>query len=175
VIIDGVTDMSAAISALEDDQIDLVFPIGSLAIGVHSLQIVQKIELIVIDRRPPVPRGGFSSNVVGFQLLPTITGAARDLVNPNLIRVSVTPAVKPTQERSLLLGDHVVPGVPPQPTDPPTETLLFQLPQPPNDPIPLGQYLMRVQIAGAESRLDIDDNRSSPTYLQYLGPTFTLS
>jgi uncharacterized protein DUF4255 len=175
VIIDGVTDMSAAITALKDNQIDLVFPIGSLEIGVHSLQIVQKVELIVINGQPAVPRGGFSSNVVSFQLLPTITAAARDLVNPNLIRVSVTPAVKATQERSLLLGDHVVPSVPPQPTDPPTETLLFQLPQPPTDPIPLGQYLMRVQIAGAESRLDIDDNPSSPTYLQYLGPTFTLS
>ena len=168
VTIDGV---GATITALQDDEIDVVVPIGSLAIGLHSLQVVQPVMLSVIHGQPLQQRGGFSSNVVGFQLLPTITAAARDLINPNQIRVSVTPAVKPTQDRSLLLGDHVVPGVPPQPTDSATTALLFQLPQPPNDPILPGEYLMRVRIDGAESRLQVDSDPNNP---KYIGPTFTV-
>ena len=167
VIIDGV---SATIASLQDDQIDVVVPTGTLAIGLHSLQVVQPVMLTVIRGQPPVQRGGFSSNVVGFQLLPRITGAATR-VGPNTVSVPVLPAVKPTQERSLLLGDHVVPGVPPQPTDPPATNILFQLPQPPNDPILPGQYLMRVRIDGAESRLQVDPNPNNPTYI---GPTFTV-
>jgi hypothetical protein len=52
--------------------------------------------------------------------------------------------------------------------------VLFQLPQPPNEPIPPGSYLLRVRIDGAESRLQVDTNRNSPTYLHYVGPTFTV-
>lgn len=173
VIVDGVTDMSAAITALQDDQIDLTIPVGALAIGIHSLQVVQKVKLIVIDHRPPVPRGAFTSNLTGFQLLPKITGPA-SLASPGVISVPVQPAVKPIQERALLLGDHVVTGVAPQPSDPPANNILFQLPQPPNEPIPPATYLMRVRIDSVESRLAVDDNQSSPTYLQYLGPSFTL-
>jgi Pvc16 N-terminal domain/IPT/TIG domain len=165
VTIDGV---GAMITALQDDQIDVVVPTGSLAIGLHSLQVVQPVMLRVIDGQAPVQRGGFSSNVVGFQLLPRITGPATR-VGPNTVSVPVLPAVKSTQERSLLLGDHGVPGVPPQPSDPPATNILFQLPQPPNDPILPGQYLMRVRIDGAESRLELDPNN-----LTYVRPTFTV-
>jgi hypothetical protein len=45
------------------------------------------------------------------------------------------------------------------------------LPQPPNDPILPGQYLMRVRIDGAESRLQVDPNPNNP---RYIGPTFTV-
>ena len=37
--------------------------------------------------------------------------------------------------------------------------------------LPSGTYLMRVRIDGAESRLQVDLNQNSPTYLQYVGPT----
>src|SRR5262249_20233564 len=157
----------------QNNQIDVVVPIGQLAIGIHSLQVVQNVMLTVIDGQPPVPRGGFSSNAVGFQLLPKITGPATP-GDKGVISVPVQPAVKPTQERSLLLGDLVVPGVPVQPGSPPVSNVLFQLPQPPNAPIPPGTYLLRVRIDGAESRLQVDLNPNSPTYLQYVGPTFTL-
>jgi len=88
VIIDGV---SAVISSLQDQQIDVVVPTGQLAIGMHSLQVVQKVMLTVIDGQPQVPRGGFSSNVVGFQLLPTIPAS---LSGTGVISVPVQPAVK---------------------------------------------------------------------------------
>src|SRR5207302_2311715 len=124
----------------------------------------QKVKLAVIDGRPAVSRGGFASNLASFQLLPKITGPAT-LAGPGIISVPVAPAVKPTQERSLLLGDYLVPGVPPQPSDPPANDILFQLPQPPIDPIPPGTYLTRVRIDNMESRLVVDDDPASATYL----------
>jgi hypothetical protein len=137
------------------------------------LQVVQPLMLTVMDGKPPQPRGGFSSNAVGFQLLPKITGPA-NLGGSGVISVPVQPAVLATQERFLLLGDQVVPGVPPQPGSPPATTIQFRLPQAPNPPLPSGTYLLRVRIGGAESRLQVDLNQNSPTYLQYVGPTFTL-
>jgi hypothetical protein len=91
-----------------------------------------------------------------------------------VISVPVAPAVTARQQRMLLLGDRVVPGVPTQPSDPSTNNVLFQLPQPPNEPIPSGAYLMRMRIDGAESRLQVDTDPNSPTHLHYVGPTFTV-
>ena len=68
VTIDGIP---VAIAALQDDQIDVVVPPGQFAIGLHSLQVVQKVALTTIDGQPPALHNAFSSNVVGFQLLPT--------------------------------------------------------------------------------------------------------
>jgi hypothetical protein len=170
VTIDGVP---VTIAALQDDHIDMVVPPGQFTIGLHSLQVVQKVALTTIHGQPPALHNASSSNVVGFQLLPAITGPAGS-GGPGVISVPVTPAVTARQQRMLLLGDHVVPGVPTQPSDPPTTNGLFQLPQPPNEPIPSGAYLMRVRVDGAESRLQVDTNRNSPTYLHYVGPTFTV-
>lgn len=171
VTIDGTP---VAIASLQDDQIDVVVPSGQFAIGLHALQVVQKIALTTIDGQPPALHNAFSSNVVGFQLLPTLTGPAGPGAAPGVISVPVAPAVTARQQRMLLLGDRVVPGVPTQPSDPPTSNVLFQLPQPPNEPIPSGAYLMRVRIDGAESRLQVDTDPNSPTYLHYVGPTFTV-
>jgi uncharacterized protein DUF4255 len=163
-----------SIAALQDDQIDIVVPTGQFTIGMHSLQVVQKVALTTIDGQPPALHNAFSSNVVGFQLLPTLTGPATPGAGTGVISVPVTPAVAARQQRMLLLGDRAIPGVPTQPSDPATNNVLFQLPQPPNEPIPPGSYLLRVRIDGAESRLQVDTNRNSPTYLHYVGPTFTV-
>jgi hypothetical protein len=171
VTIDGIP---VAIAALKDTQIDIVVPPGQFAIGLHSLQIVQKIALTTIQGQPPALHNAFSSNVVGFQLLPTLTGPVSPGGGPGVISVPVAPAVTARQQRMLLLGDRVVPGVPTQPSDPSTNNVLFQLPQPPNEPIPSGAYLMRMRIDGAESRLQVDTDPNSPTHLHYVGPTFTV-
>ena len=86
----------------------------------------------------------------------------------------VAPAVTARQHGMRVLGDRAVAGGRTRPSDPPTTSVLFQLPQPPNEPIPSGAYLMRVRIDGAESRLQVDTDPNSPTYLHYVGPTFTV-
>ena len=40
--------------------------------------------------------------------------------------------------------------------------------------IPPGEYLIRIQVDGAESLLTVDSERTSPTYEQYIGPILTL-
>jgi hypothetical protein len=171
VVMDGVT---AGIVNLSDNQLDVVVPTGKLFAGIHSLQVVQKVMLTVINGKPPVQRGGFSSNAVGFQLIPTITGPATTDPVTHIVSVPVQPAVKPTQQTSLMLDDTVVPQVPLAPSSPPTTQPQFQLPQVPGTPIPHGQYLVRVRVDGAESRLTVDPNPNSPTYLQYNGPLCTV-
>ena len=37
-----------------------------------------------------------------------------------------------------------------------------------------GDYLVRVQVDGAESRLEVDQDPNSPTYNQYIGPKVTI-
>jgi hypothetical protein len=171
VLIDGI---AATVVAVQDSHIDVVVPTGQFTIGIHSLQVMQPLMLTVIDGQPPVQHDGFTSNTVGFQLLPAITGAG--VVGAGgVVTVPVQPAVTSTQERSLLLGDFVIlPVAPASPGLPPTTSLKFQLPQSPNPTIPSGTYLMRVRVDGAESRLQVDLNPASPTYLQYVGPTLTV-
>jgi hypothetical protein len=163
-------DVAAAISSLLNERLDVVVPTGKLLAGVHSLVVLQDMMVTVIPGKASVKRGGFSSNAVGFQLLPKITGPATAAAG--VVSVPVQPAVPWTLQRDLLLGDFVVPAVPPKPGDPPITLLKFQLPT--DTPIASGTYLVRVRVDGAESRLQVDTNPASSTYLQYIGPTFTL-
>ena len=51
-----------------------------------------------------------------------------------------------------------------------TQTLTFH-----GNQLKPGTYLMRLQVDGAESILQVDQNPQSPTFEQYIGPTCTLS
>jgi hypothetical protein len=161
------------IATLQPGLIDVVIPAGQLNAGLHGLRIVQGVSVTVVSGQPPEQIAAFSSNSVAFQLIPRITGAANSVAG-GIVSVPVQPAVVWTQAAELLLGDFVVPPVPPAPGSPPASTVQFQLPKPPAAPIPSGSYLMRVRVDGAESRLQIDTNPASPTYLQYVGPTYNV-
>jgi len=150
-----------------------VIPTGQLNAGLHGLRVVQGVSVTVGHGQPPEQIAAFSSNSVAFQLIPKITGAASSLAG-GIVSVPVQPAVVWTQAAELLLGDFVVPEVPPAPGSPAATAVQFQLPQPPATPIPTGSYLMRIRVDGAESRLQIDNNPASPTYLQYVGPTYAV-
>ena len=52
----------------------------------------------------------------------------------------------------------------------PTQTLIFRA-----EEIQPGDYLMRLQVDGAESVLQVDQNPQSPTFEQYIAPIFTIS
>jgi len=161
------------IATLQPGMIDVVIPTGQLNAGVHGLRVVQGVSVTVVRGQPPEQIAAFSSNSVAFQLIPKITGAATPLPG-GVVSVPVQPAVVWTQTAELLLGDFVAPAIPPAPGSPPANLVQFQLPQPPAAPIPTGTYLMRVRVDGAESRLQLDTNPASPTYLQYVGPTYAV-
>jgi hypothetical protein len=159
------------ISSSSDTQLDVVIPSGVLKIGLHSLQVAQDMMLAEVKGQPPVQRTAFRSNVVGFQLLPTL-----GVVSPlsatagGTITVNVQPAVVSTQEKTLLLGDFAVPAVNVPFASPPSNTIQFTLPQPPDPVIPPGNYFLRVRIDGAESRL-----KYNPTTEAYTGPPYTVT
>lgn len=164
---DGAT---GTISSISDIQIDVVVPVGSLKIGLHSLQVEQDVMLTVVDNQPPVQRGAFRSNVVGFQMLPKLGVVAPPTATAgHAITVNVTPAVAATQEKILLLGDNAVPADPPVSFDsPPSNSIQFTLPKTPA--IPAGSYFLRVRIDGAESRLTFNNVTQ-----QYTGPNYTVT
>src|SRR5262249_33188006 len=151
VVMDNATGTT---SSKTDTYMDVVVPTGVLKIGLHALQIVQDAQLDEVNGQPPVQRTVFHSNVVGFMLLPKLgswtppTAAAGDTITVNLM-----PAVEPTQEKFLLLGDHAVPALPVPFNSPPSTAVQFQLPQAPDPVLPPGNYFLRVRIDGAESRL----------------------
>jgi hypothetical protein len=169
VVIDA-TD--APITSLQDQQLDCTVPSNQLTIGLHAVQVVQDFLLTIVEGQPPETRTGFRSNAVGFMLLPTLVNVQpQPSAGPgDTVIVTVQPPVRATQEKFLLLGDHVVPAVPVSFDAPPSQTIAFRLPQAPDSVIPPGTYFLRVRIDGAETRLTVD-----PTTQQYTGPRYQIT
>jgi hypothetical protein len=168
VAMDGVT---GTILSMTDNQIDVVVPPGTLKIGLHSLQVVQDLLLDEVEGQPPVQRPGFRSNLAGFVLLPkleTVTPPAAATAG-DTITVAVQPAVFATQEKLLLLGDNAVRATPVAFDSPPASSVEFTLPVAP-DPVPPGNYLLRVRIDGAESRLTFNALTQ-----EYNGPPYSVT
>lgn len=162
---------AATISSISDAQLDVVVPTGVLKIGLHSLQIARDLMLTELKGQPAVQRTAFRSNLVGFQLLPAL-----GIITPpsatsgGTITVNLQPAVIATQEKILLLGDFAVSADPVPFNSPPSTSIEFTLPKPPDPVIPPGNYFLRVRIDGAESRLTFN-----PTTEVYTGPLYTVT
>lgn len=117
------------------------------------------------------------SNVAAFVLRPTISnvtvggvsGEGEELRAADVV-VGVEPAVGPGQRALLFLNEKsaVAPGrfsfeTPPR--DEKANALTFRV-----RGVKPGEYLVRVQVDGAESLLDIDENEESSTFGEYVGP-----
>jgi hypothetical protein len=124
------------------------------------------------------------SNVAAFVLRPTITGVitlSNVQENGRVITVAtvpVSPEIAPNQRVVLLLNQR--PGA-----NPSADLAAYQFTAPavttecssiaiPIDRIPAGEYLVRLQVDGAESLLTVDPDPESPTFNQYNGPTVTI-
>jgi hypothetical protein len=168
VAMDGV---AGTVSSISDTQIDVVVPVGSLKIGLHSLQVAQDVLLNEVQGQPPVQRQAFRSNLGGFVLLPKVgTVTPPGASAGGTITVQVHPAVAASQEKILLLGDIAVPAIPVNPTSAPSTTVQFMLPSAPDPVIPPGTYLFRIRIDGAESRLTFNTVTK-----EYDGPTYNVT
>ncbi len=168
VTMDGVT---AAISSVTDNQLDVVVPTDALRIGLHSLQVEQDVMLAEVDGQPAVQRHAFTSNRVGFLLLGKLGAVAPPTATAGgTITVTVQPAVTAAQEKILLLGDNAVPAVPVPFASPPSNNIQFKLPQAPDPVIPAGSYFLRLRIDGAETRLTFNNVTQ-----QYTGPNYTVT
>ena len=160
---------AVSVSPTSDERID-VSPPASLAAGVNTLQVRHEVSL----GKPPTahPGAGFESNVVAFVLTPRITTAppltaAREAT----LVLDVTPPVASGQRVALLIGDQALPLPARSADDPPAATLSFPIPA----SFAPGSFLLRVQVDGAQSPLEVDTVASSPTFNQYIGPQVTIT
>ena len=165
-VIGGIEVTPAQVS---DTKISLVLP-ASLRAGVQGAQIKQQLMIST----PPSAHRGFESNVAAFVLAPTIT-----ILNATATKVTIkfNPKVGKKQRVVLLLNEFNPPtnraarayrfdaanrDTPAEPDE--TDKLDFAI-----SGVVSGIYIVRVQVDGAESSLDVDTNPLSPTFNQYTG------
>ncbi|MEM1309366.1 MAG: DUF4255 domain-containing protein [Cyanobacteria bacterium P01_C01_bin.70] len=168
-----------------ENQVEITLPtlsvqeISTLRAGAQGLRMAQ-----IPDPLPRDADYAILSNLMSIVLCPTIRNGSDGITVHNLTEleedhcaaiatVSVDVTVEPRQNTFLLLNKidrtgktYIIRGER-QTTD--TTTLTFQL-----NEVLVGTYLVRVQIDGAESPLEVDTNKESNTFEQYIGPTVTL-
>jgi hypothetical protein len=157
-----------------------------LKAGVQGVQVVQRVRM----GTPPEPHRGFESNVAAFVLRSSITKDANgdyevtvadveddeDGTKKATISAKLTPEVGQRQ-RVVLLLDEFQPAASParaysfgaEQRVADTDTVRFRV----GKVVP-GDYVVRVQVSGAESPLDVDTDRTSPTFNQYITPRLTI-
>ena len=162
---------------ISDRQIDLVLD-NTVTAGVKGLQVVQTMKISTPER----DYGFVESNIAAFILRPTITGEVTvdtDPNNGNVLTVPVSPIIGSNQ-RVILLLNQLPTG---NPADANLRAYSFVEASPDTDDseikIPVfnvqaGEYLIRLQVDGAESLLNVDSDNNSPTFNQYIEPTVTI-
>lgn len=174
---------------LANDQLSILPPPG-LPAGVNTLRIVHELDFATREE----PHRGFESNTVAFVLRPRIvdkpTFAEEEIVEEEgvsvksgTVAVTVRPAVGERQKAKLLLDRMATPAgrrpggfsfgapVPDRwetDVDARTTTIPFPVRLKEED---WGDYLVRVQVDGADSPLEDDADPKNPTYIR---PTVTL-
>jgi hypothetical protein len=103
---------------------------------------------------PTEPHRGVESNVAAFILAPQIATAA-PIAAPqdSTLTLAIVPPVGRTQRAALLVGSRTLP-IPARDAAGPDTSASLDFPIPAD--FPIGDHLLRVQIDGAESPLEVD-------------------
>lgn len=153
--------------------------ISALRAGAQGLRIA-------LTPNPPPHDTDYSvlSNLVSVVLCPTIRDGSDGITVQELSRleerhctatvaVSVDMTVEPRQNTFLMLNridrtgkTYIIRG---ERQTAETTMLTFRL-----EEVLTGTYLVRVQVDGAESPLEVDTEKESDTFEQYVGPTITI-
>jgi hypothetical protein len=185
----GGIDLTPDPEEVTDTQITVTLP-GGLRAGVQGLQVVQSR----LMGSPPAPHRGVESNLAAFVLHPRIEEkpdgtpdidvslpvVAADGTRSADVTVKLNPNVGKTQRAVFFMNELNPPSgsvahaysfdASPRngPGDPAeTDTLLF-----PITGVVQADYLVRVQVDGADSPLDRDPDESNPVYI---GPKVTIN
>lgn len=177
----GATEMTVDPANLSDTQISFTLP-ADLTAGVQALQVIQPLQI----GTPATAHHGFESNVAAFVLQPTITVTATSVMSrvangvtlaTDDLTIAFTPPLGKMQRVVLLLNEY----------DPPASRSpwTYSINAPSRDQmgapdtaasitirvtdVPVGNYLVRVQVDGAESPLAVDSNG------QYASPQVAIS
>jgi hypothetical protein len=147
-------------ASIHEDHIEFSLP-ATLRAGPHGVQVAHDIAM----GSPLVPHTGTESNVLAFLLRPVITDPVS--ATATQITVKLSPLVTPTQKLRILLNELAPPvdlaprafsfsppvnnGIDVEGGETETDTVVFDY-----HGVPTGDFLVRVQVDGAESVLEID-------------------
>jgi hypothetical protein len=149
-------------TTLTDSSIVAMPPPGLLP-GVNTVQVVQQVAF----GTPADPHSGFESNVAPFVLAPQITTAQPITVQRGkTLTLAMSPPVGRAQRASLVLDERLI-LIPARPANGPATTATLDFPIPAD--FPTADFIMRVQIDGAQSPLEIDQIPGSPTFGRLTG------
>ncbi|MEI2579946.1 Pvc16 family protein [Scytonema sp. PRP1] len=177
----GTTEVNPARS-VSDRLLEVPVP-TSLVAGVNTVQVVHPLYFDT----PADPHHGFESNIAAFILRPTIDknpdGTYKITVSDvqidtngasfRTITLELTPIVGQSQRVTLLLNQwSSAPNPPPakgysfsaKPRTSDTKSIEFEI-----RGVTPGNYLVRVQVDGAESLPDVETNQNSPNFNRYTG------
>lgn len=174
----GGVEVTPASADVSDTQIIVALPAG-LHAGAQGLQVIQPR----LMGTPPTQHRGVESNLAAFVLHPTINKKIDG--NPDItvalpnVTVNLSPQVGKTQRARLLLNEFNPPAdraaraysfdsAPHNRTTDPDETNTLTFPI---AGVTAGDYLVRVQVDGADSSLEKDPNESDP---KFVGPKVTI-
>lgn len=149
---------------------------GTLRAGIQGLQVIHHLQDPTTKRYR-----GVESNVMAIVLRPTIQQiniAEIDETGDDLRTAEVTVELNLTvspQQRAILLLNEASTNSPAaylfdgKPRNEDRNTVTFGIVD-----VKPGEYLVRVQIDGAESLLEVDTNRESPTFERYNAPLLVI-
>ena len=165
VVVVGGIEVTPAAGDVGDNAISVTLPAG-LRAGVNPLQVLHEVRV----GDPPVVHAGvgFESDVAALVLAPTVTTAQPiSVARDTTLTLAVAPPVGRDQRVSVLVGD-VAFAVPPRPPSAPATSASVKVHIPAD--LTTGAFLLRIQVDGAVSGLDVDTTQGSPTFNQYVGP-----
>ncbi|MGD1905121.1 MAG: DUF4255 domain-containing protein [Leptolyngbyaceae cyanobacterium] len=158
-------------------------PTQALRVGLQSLQVLHPPAPGSLPQGSPRYGLGVESNAAPFILRPTAESVSVSLAesddDENCIGAVVAQLNLPigAQQRIVMFLNELSTEQPKSyvfdkgvidPDQPNQVTISFQDVQP-------GDYLVRIQVDGAESQLVVDDAPNSPTHNQFIGPRVTIS
>ncbi|WP_414569498.1 DUF4255 domain-containing protein [Nostoc sp. CCY 9925] len=167
--------------SVSDRSLQVTVP-NSLPAGVNTVQVVHPLYF----GTPADPHQGFESNAAAFILRPTIDKnpdttskiALSSILNDSkgtyrTVTIELTPIVGKSQRVTLLLNEWTSAANPP-----PAKSYSFQANSRNSDTKSIefvirdvnpGDYLVRVQVDGAESLPDVNTDSNSPNFNRYTG------
>lgn len=170
----GGIDIQPPSENVRDSQISMQLPPG-LHAGILGVQVFHQIMI----GTPPVPHKGVESTIMPFVLHPSIT----EEIDVTILEdpedgLDLTVKLKPTlgKKQRVILMMNPMPGNEGRPyyftagsREADSDSITIRISN-----VELGDYLVRVQVDGAQSQLTVDTNPASPTFNQYVGPKVTI-
>ena len=171
-----ISDMDVEPTTVTPTQIQLsldTVPSTALRAGVQSVQVVHPRGNV----HHPGTYDGAESNLASFVLRPTITAVHASNVESighelcrAVITVETNLLIDPTQRAILILNEWSRQEADAYMAKAPGRSETTQILQFALDRMEPGDYLVRLQINGAESLLDVDQNPASATFNWYISP-----